>query len=70
MLASCAPAKKKPYETLLMDYDPRLSLFVVKFVFTWSIFCVRVQRWRSGESTRLPPMWLGFRFPDPASYVG
>ena len=32
------------------------------------------QGWRSGESTRLPPMWPGFesqiRFPDPASYGG
>ena len=56
MLASCALAKKKPCETLLMDY----SLFVVKFVLTWSIFWVKVQRWRSDESTRLPPMWPAF----------
>ena len=60
MLASCALAKKKPYETLLMDYDPQLSLFAVKFVLTWSIFWVKVQRWRSDESTRLPPMWPAF----------
>ena len=26
--------------------------------------------WRSGESTRLPPLWFRVRLMDPASYVG
>ena len=25
-----------------------------------SLMCLRVQGWRSGESTRLPPLWPGF----------
>ena len=29
-----------------------------------------LQGWRSGESTRLSPMWPRVRVPDLASYVG
>ena len=39
---------------------------------TWGLTgsCMVVQGWRSGESTRLPPVWPGFDSRDAASYVG
>ena len=29
---------------------------------TGPVACTRAQGWRSGENTRLPPMWPGFRY--------
>ena len=52
------------------------------FLFSWKLIGEELHRvgsqrepimqgWRSGESTRLPPMWPSFDFQlDPASYVG
>ena len=58
---------------LITDYNHTAKLSSASEVSYDCVACCErscgVQGWRSGETTRLPPMWPGIRFPDSAPYV-